>query len=304
MSVAAVSTRRIEANGQVFAVDEAGEGDAVALCLHGFPECRYSWRFQLPALAAAGWRAVAPDLRGYGGSSRPEARDAYRIEHLVADAAALFDACGARRRLLIGHDWGAMIAWSFAMQRTRPLDGLVVMNVPHPAVFRHVLRHSWAQRRRSWYVAFFQLPRLPEALLTAGRARAVAQAFSGMAVNKSAFPPDVLEHYRRNALLPGAMTAMLNYYRANFAGLSKDASAAPMIDVPTLMIWGEEDTALGLELTEGYGPYVADFTLERLPGVSHWVQQEAPDAVNARLLAWLGRRGLVDEAGADAAGAG
>ena len=291
MSAVAISTRRIEANGQSFAVDEAGEGDAVALCLHGFPECRYSWRFQLPALAAAGWRVVAPDLRGYGGSSRPGNRDAYRIEHLVADAAALFDACGARRRLLVGHDWGAMIAWTFAMQRTRPLDGLVVMNVPHPAVFRHVLRHSWAQRRRSWYVAFFQLPLLPEALLTAGRARAVAQSFRGMAVDKSAFPPDVLERYRRNALLPGAMTAMLNYYRANLAGLS-DAAPTPKIEVPTLMVWGEEDTALGLELTEGYGPYVADFTLERLPGVSHWVQQEAPEAVNARLLAWLGRHGL------------
>ena len=291
MSTAAVSTRRIEANGQIFTVDEAGEGDAVALCLHGFPECRYSWRFQLPALAAAGWRAVAPDLRGYGDSSRPKERDAYRMEHLVADAAALFDACGARRRLLVGHDWGAMIAWTFAMQRTRPLDGLVVMNVPHPAVFRHVLRHSWAQRRRSWYVAFFQLPFLPEALLTAGRARAVAQSFRGMAVNKSAFPPDVLERYRRNALLPGAMTAMLNYYRANLAGLS-DAAPTPKIEVPTLMVWGEEDTALGLELTEGYGPYVADFTLERLPGVSHWVQQEAPEAVNARRLAWLGRHGL------------
>ncbi len=296
MSAAAVATRRIQANGQTFAVDEAGGGDAVALCLHGFPECRFSWRFQLPVLAKAGWRAVAPDLRGYGDSSRPADRDAYRMEHLVADAALLFDACGARRRLLVGHDWGAMVAWHFAMQRTRPLDGLVVMNVPHPAVFRHVLRHSWAQRRRSWYVAFFQLPRLPEALLTAGRARAVAQSFRGMAVNKAAFPPDVLERYRRNALLPGAMTAMLNYYRANFAGLSNDAAPTPKIEVPTLMVWGEEDAALGLELTEGYEPHVADFTLERLPGVSHWVQQEAPEAVNARLLAWLGRRGLAGAA--------
>ena len=295
--MAAISTRRVEANGQSFAVDEAGEGDAVALCLHGFPESRFSWRFQLPALAAAGWRTVAPDLRGYGDSSRPASRDAYRIEHLVADAAALFDALGARRRLLVGHDWGAMVAWTFAIQRTRPLDGLVVMNVPHPAVFRHVLRHSWAQRGRSWYVGFFQLPWLPEALLTAGRARAVAQSFHGMAVDKAAFPPDVLEHYRQNALRPGAMTAMLNYYRANFAGFSKAAVPSPIIEVPTLMIWGEEDTALGLELTEGYEPYVADFTLERLPGVSHWVQQEAPDAVNARLLAWLGRRGLANPAG-------
>ena len=292
MSKAAISTRRIEANGQVFAVDEAGEGDAVALCLHGFPESRFSWRFQLPALAAAGWRAVAPDLRGYGDSSRPLEREAYRLEHLVSDVAALFDACGARRRLLVGHDWGALIAWSFAMQRIRPLDGLVIMNVPHPAVFRRVIRHSWAQRRRSWYVGLFQLPWFPEALLTAGRAGAVGRAFSGMAINKSAFPPEVLEHYRQNAMVPGAMTAMLNYYRANFAMLSDDRTPAPLIETPTLMIWGEEDTALGLELTEVYAPYVNDFTLERLPGVSHWVQQEAPAAVNERLLAWLERKSL------------
>ncbi len=292
MDAAAVSTRRIEANGQTFTIDEAGEGDAVALCLHGFPESRFSWRFQLPVLAGAGWRAVAPDLRGYGDSSRPQERAAYRMKHLVADATALFDACGARRRLLVAHDWGALIAWTFAMQRARPLDGLVIMNVPHPAVFRRVLRHSWAQRRRSWYVAFFQIPWLPEVLLTAGHARAVARAFRGMAVDKSAFPPAVLEHYRRNALAPGAMTAMLNYYRANIAGLTGDRAATPLIEAPTLMIWGEEDTALGLELTEGYEPYVADLTLERLPGVSHWVQQEAPAAVNARLLAWLDRKGL------------
>ncbi len=286
-----ISTRRIEANGLSFTVDEAGKGDAVALCLHGFPESRYSWRHQLPALAQAGWRAVAPDLRGYGDSDRPRGREAYRLEHLVADAAALFDALGARRRLLVGHDWGAMIAWTFAMQQARPLDALVVMNVPHPAVFAHAMRHSWAQRRRSWYMAAFQLPWLPEAVMTARRAEGVAQAFLGMAADKAAFPPQVLEVYRANALKPGAMKAMIDYYRANI-GRRGPAPPWPRIDTQTLMIWGEADTALGLELTEGYGPLVADFTLERLPGVSHWVQQEAPDAVNARLTGWLAARGL------------
>ncbi len=280
-----ITTRRIQANGLSFAVDEAGDGDAVALCLHGFPESRFSWRHQLPALASAGWRAVAPDLRGYGDSDKPYGKEAYRLDHLVADAAALFDALGARRRLLIGHDWGAMVAWSFALRQARPLDGLVVMNVPHPTVFRHALRHSWVQRRRSWYMAAFQLPWLPEAILTAWGAWGVGQAIRGMAVDKPAFPPQVLNVYRRNACRPGAMTAMINYYRANMAGLG-DGEAAPMIQTPTLMIWGEQDKALGLELTEGYGPLVSDFTLERLPGVSHWVQQEAPAQVNARLLAW------------------
>lgn len=287
-----ITTRTIQANGLTFTVDEAGEGPDIALLLHGFPESRFSWRHQLQPLAELGWHAVAPDLRGYGATTRPQGVAAYKLHHLVADAAALFDGLGARRRLLIAHDWGALIAWSFAITQARPLDGLVIMNVPHPAVFRHVLQRSWAQRRRSWYVAFFQLPWLPEKMLTARGARAIAGAFRGMAVDKSAFPRAVTDHYRANALQPGAMTAMLNYYRANASGLLRAPGQVPVITVPTLMIWGEADTALGLELTEGYGPYVSDFTLERLPRVSHWVQQEAPERVNAKLKHWLLAKGL------------
>ena len=278
--------QRISANGLSFAYDEAGEGPDVALCLHGFPESRYSWRYQLPVLAEAGWHAVAPDMRGYGDTSRPQGRAAYKMNTLVEDVAALFDAFGARRRLLIAHDWGALIAWSFAIAKRQPLDGLVIMNVPHPAVFARVLRGSLAQLRKSWYVFFFQLPLLPETMLGARGARAVGEAFRGMAVNKAAFPDEVLAHYRQNAMQPGALTAMVNYYRANFLSLAQVQDAAP-IEVPVLMVWGEEDTALGLELTEGYAPYVRDFTLARLPGVSHWVQQEAPDLVNARMLDWM-----------------
>ena len=262
------------------------------MCLHGFPDSRFSWRYQLPALAELGWHAVAPDLRGYGETTRPASRHAYRMAHLVADVAALFDALGARRRLLVAHDWGALIAWQFAMERVRALDGLVIMNVPHPAVFRQVLRRSPRQWARSWYVLFFQLPGLPEALLRAGGARAVGEAFRGMAVDKAAFPPDVLAHYKAAALQPGALTAMINYYRANFADLLRTAPAS-RIEAPTLMVWGEQDTALGLELTEGYAPYVADFTLRRLQGVSHWVQQEAPVRVNEVLTGWMRQKSLV-----------
>jgi epoxide hydrolase 4 len=290
-SKTSINTHKVTANGLTFTVDEAGTGDDIALCLHGFPESRFSWRHQLPLLASAGWHAVAPDLRGYGDSDRPLDREAYTIDHLVADAAALFDAFSARRRLLVAHDWGALIAWVFAIRKTQHLDGLVIMNVPHPDVFRKVLRHSWAQRKRSWYVAFFQLPWLPELVLTASGARAVRNAFLGMAGDKSAFPPEVLDHYCSNALKPGAMTAMINYYRANFLEFGKAPQSPPKIDVPTLMIWGEKDSALGLELTEGYESYVSDFALRRLSGVSHWVQQEAPDTVNGHLLGWLTSKG-------------
>jgi pimeloyl-ACP methyl ester carboxylesterase len=286
------TTREITANGLRFAVDEAGEGDRIALCLHGFPESRHSWRYQLPMLAQAGWHAVAPDMRGYGDSDRPPEQSAYAMDRLIEDAAALFDAYGARQRLLIAHDWGALIAWTFALRKTRALDGLVIMNVPHPAVFRDVWQRSWDQKAKSWYVAFFQIPWLPERMLTANKARAVGEMFRGMAVDKTAFPDDVLDRYRQNALKPGAMTAMINYYRANLRVLADRNTPAPMIETPTLMIWGEADAALSIENTRGYENLVRDFTLERLPRVSHWVQQEAPDVVNARLASWLARKGL------------
>ena len=280
----------LRANGLDFACDEAGEGTDVALCLHGFPESRFSWRYQLPFLAAQGWRAVAPDLRGYGGSSRPIGKSAYHIDHLVDDVVGMFDALKPRRKLLVAHDWGAVIAWVVAMRRAVDLDGLVIMNVPHPTVFADLIRHYWPQRLKSWYVAFFQIPWLPEVMLRQNRAEGIAKAFLNMAIDKGAFPPDVLEHYRQNALIPGALTAMINYYRANLGIL--DEKGTP-IDVPTLMLWGEEDTALDVKLTEGYGPHVRDFTLRRFPGVSHWVQQEAPGPVNAAMLAWLRLKGLV-----------
>ncbi|MDB5471189.1 MAG: epoxide hydrolase [Caulobacter sp.] len=288
-----IRTRQIEANGLTFTIDECGEGDNVALCLHGFPESRFSWRYQLPLLARLGWRVVAPDLRGYGDSSRPKGKEAYRLPHLLDDVQAIYDALGAKKRLLVAHDWGALIAWAFAIEQRRPLEGLVIMNVPHPVIFQEVYKTSAAQRKKSWYAVFFQLPWLPEWALTRDGARLTGEAFSGMAVDKSRFPEEVLAHYRANALKPGAMTAMVNYYRANTGELNRWTRAdCPVIDTPTLMVWGEEDTALGLELTEGYEGLVRDLTLNRLPGVSHWVQQEAPEAVNERLEAWLKAKAL------------
>lgn len=280
-------TCALAANGLTFAVDCAGEGDTVALLLHGFPECRQSWRAQLPALAELGWRAVAPDLRGYGDSARPTDLEAYRIERLAEDVAALFEALGAKRRILIGHDWGGAIAWHAALAG-QPLDGLVILNAPHPARFRQALQ-TWDQRRRSWYMAFFLLPWLPELLLTRGQGRPLMR---DLARQSRHFPPDLLETMRRNVIAPGAATAMLNYYRANMLRLGTSARASAPLRVPTLLIWGEEDVYLSPTLASGLEPYVADLTVERLPGVSHWVQQNAPDAVNAIIAGWARQRGL------------
>ncbi len=284
----AITTRTVEANGFRFAVDEAGQGDHLALCLHGFPESRFSWRYQLPLLAELGYRAWAPDLRGYGETEpKPKAVSAYLIDRLMEDVAALIDASGAKSVTLIGHDWGAGLAWTFAANAPRPLRQLVIMNVPHPAVMAVHLRKSWAQLKKSWYMFFFQIPGIPEWVTTANDGRAIRQAFHGMAVDKSNFGPEVLDRYARDARRPGAMTGMINWYRAAFRLQGKLAGPWPIIEAPTLIVWGEADAALGVELLDGTDAYVRDLTIRRLPGVSHWVQQEAPQQVNAILRAWL-----------------
>lgn len=291
MSGTGIGTAYIEANGLAFEVDMCGEGNKLALLLHGFPESKFSWRHQMPVLAELGYTTWAPNLRGYGGTSRPRGKEHYRIEHLLDDVAGLVDAARARGITgpvtLVAHDWGGIVAWTFALRKVRPLERFIVMNLPHPALFATRGR-TWAQLKKSWYVFFFQIPWLPEKLFLARNAHAIAQAFYGMAVDKSRFPDEVLDHYRRNAQLPGAMTAMINYYRALMQGEKPtEWTNPPQLDTPTLMIWGEEDAALGKELTYGTEELVDDFTIRYLPQVSHWVQQEAPEAVNAMIRAWI-----------------
>jgi pimeloyl-ACP methyl ester carboxylesterase len=286
---AEIRHERVAANGLDFHVAAAGVGDRLALCLHGFPENWYSWRHQLPLLARQGYRAWAPDLRGYGETQRPGRIQDYALEHLLDDVAGLIDASGARETLLIGHDWGAAIAWFFALRGLRPLERLVIMNVPHPALMQKSMRR-FSQLRRSWYILFFQLPWLPEKLLGARGARAVGDVILRSAVDRSRFPEEVLAVYREAALRPGALTAMLNYYRAllRSGGRIRERRLGwPPIEVPTLFLWGEEDVALAKHTTYGTDAFVKDLTLRYLPGVSHWVQQEAPESVNAMLEAWL-----------------
>lgn len=287
---AAIETIRIAANNLNFAVDTCGTGRNLALCLHGFPECKFSWRHQLPLLAALGYTAWAPDLRGYGTTSRPTGIAAYRISELLRDIAGLIDAARAHGIdgdiVLIGHDWGGALGWFFVLNAIRPVDRFIVMNLPHPDLFARGLR-TLRQLRRSWYIFWFQLPWLPERILAADNAAWIARAFRGMAVDKSRFPDEVLAVYRANALIPGALTAMINWYRANFRNPFRTLAPAKPLRVPTLMLWGEQDAALGRELTSGTAELVDDFTLRYLPGVSHWVQQEAPETVNAMIAAWL-----------------
>jgi len=283
----AIQYQIVRANGIDFNVAMAGSGERLALCLHGFPESSFSWRYQMPLLARLGYRVWAPDLRGYGRSSRPKGVEAYALEELQEDVASLIEAAGAKHVVLIGHDWGALIAWYYAMFGLPPISKLIIMNVPHPALAEQGLR-TWRQLVKSWYIFFFQLPKIPEWLLARNSCEAIGRAFRRMAVDKSRFPDEVLRVYQDAAAQPGALTAMVNYYRALLRSLRRNRlRGTPRIDTPTLMIWGEADAALGKELTYGTGEYVSHLTLRYLPNVSHWVQQEAPETVNAMMEAWL-----------------
>ena len=281
----------VSANGLSFEVLTCGEGDTLALCLHGFPEVAQSWREQMLTLAHLGYRVWAPNQRGYGRSSRPPRVDDYAIEHLMADVAGLIDASGARRVVLLGHDWGAIVAWCFAARGLRPLAKLVIINVPHPVCFARALRRRPGQMLRSWYAAFFQLPRLPEWLLGRNGAQPVVEMIRRSSTASARFPQDLLEATRTNAAQPGALKAMIDWYRAFLrgGGLRRQLRQGfPMIEVPTLMLWGEKDVALAKYTTDGTEEFVRDLRLRFLPGVSHWVQQDATETCNEALRAFLG----------------
>jgi epoxide hydrolase 4 len=260
---------------------EAGEGPLVVL-LHGFPEFWYGWRAQIPALAAAGFHVVAPDMRGYNLSSRPSGVAAYDMQHLTRDVSDLIHERGAQRAMLAGHDWGAAVAWATAFTRPDVVERLAILNVPHPRQLLQGLRTA-RQLRRSWYMFFFQLPWLPERLLAHNRWQGFRDNFEHDA-RPGAFSPADIERYVEAWGRAGAGTAMLNYYRAAFRRTPGQAAAGirPIV-APTLVIWGERDRHLGAELAEPQRRDVPALDrVERLDA-SHWVQHDRPETVN-RLL--------------------
>lgn len=261
-----------------------GEGELVLL-LHGFPEFWYSWRHQIPELAE-NFQVVALDLRGYNDSEKPQAKSAYAITELVKDIEGVIKGLGYERCILVGHDWGGMLAWQFADAYPKMVEKLIVMNCPHPAKFAQALKNNAQQMLRSWYIAFFQLPWLPEFLLQLDEYQMIASAFVDTATNKNAFTPQDLRVYKDAAAKPGALTAMINYYRCNLENPSTQTEWT-VIDVPTMLIWGENDTALGKELTYDMQIYVRDFQLHYIPNSGHWIQQEQPELVNQYLREFL-----------------
>lgn len=260
-----------------------GEGPLM-LMLHGFPEFWYSWRHQIPEFAKD-FKVVALDLRGYNDSDKPADQSAYVMAEFIKDVEGVIKGLGYDHCVLVGHDWGGAIAWNFAYAHPEMVERLIVLNLPHPAKFASGLRTP-QQLLRSSYIFFFQLPFIPELLLQSSDYQAIETAFTGMAVNKSTFSKEDLQAYKDAAAKPGAMTAMLNYYRNIFQQgmLSGDWG---ILEIPTLMIWGENDTALGKELTYGTQAYVRNFQIKYIPNCSHWVQQEQPQLVNQYMREFL-----------------
>lgn len=267
---------------------EAGEGPLVVL-LHGFPEFWYAWRRQIPALAQAGFHVVAPDMRGYNISEKPIGIDRYRMEELTADVAALIRHVGAPYAAIVGHDWGGVVAWQMPLHHPELVDRLAVLNAPHPGALLRELR-TLQQFRKSWYVFFFQLPWLPEFALRSGDYAALRAIFGRQPASPDAYTPDDIERYIQAAAQPGALSAALNYYRALGRRSPRQIARQPgQIDVPTLLIWGEQDITLGLPLTENLHGWVPNLRVERIPEASHWVQADVPERVNALLVDFLHR---------------
>jgi epoxide hydrolase 4 len=266
-----------------------GEGDLM-LMLHGFPEFWYSWRHQIPEFAQ-NYKVVAIDLRGYNDSDKPADPKAYGMSTLIADIEGVIIGLGYDRCTLVGHDWGGAIAWSFAYAHPEMCDRLIVLNLPHPAKFASGLMTP-QQLLKSWYIFFFQIPVLPELLLQANDYQLIAKAFTDMAIDKTAFTTADLEAYKDAAAKRGALTAMVNYYRNALQPGAKRQWGK--LEVPTLLIWGEQDLALGIELTYGTEEYVEDLTIRYIPNCSHWVQQEKPQLVNQYMREFLAEERVIE----------
>jgi len=274
---------------ELHAVVAGPEEGPLALLLHGFPECWYSWRHQIPVLARAGYRFVVPDQRGYNLSEKPRGVGSYQIDHLTADSLGLIGALGHERATVIAHDWGGAVAWRLAMDYPRAVERLVILNAPHPVAFAQALATDWSQRLKSWYIAFFQVPWLPEALLSLSPLASARLFFRATAVRRAAFSEADLEVMAAALAQPGALSAMIDWYRAAFR--YRPARRARPIEAPTLLLWAEQDVALGRSLTQGLERWVPDLEIHYIAGCGHWVQNEAPAEVNARLLDFLGAGG-------------
>jgi pimeloyl-ACP methyl ester carboxylesterase len=266
------------------------ENDKLVILLHGFPEFWYSWRHQLPALGRK-FHVVAPDMRGYNLSDKPSRVEDYRMELLVEDVIGLIQHFDASKAAIVGHDWGAGVAWAVAKEHPEQVASLAVMQVPPAAVWRK--NSSVRQLLRSWYMFFFQLPKLPEWAISRKDFSGIDRTFRERVVRKGTFSESDIEHYKQAMRQPGALTAGINYYRANvgrimFRADDDESKEDRRISVPTLFIFAEQDFAIIPRTVRGVENYVSGPYHEvRIPDSGHWVQNEAVNEVNAALIEFL-----------------
>ena len=284
-----VTERSIDVGGGVtLHLCELGQGPLVLL-LHGFPDCSYTWRHQLPALADKGFHAVAPDLRGYDGSSRPKGVPAYSVRALAGDVAGLVTALGAEQADVVGHDWGGAVAWSFAMLHPKRLRRLAILNAPHPVTFRRHLR-SLQQLKRSWYIFAFQLPVMPEMGLARNDFASLRAVFRTASVRPGAFTDEDIERHVDALRPPGALTAAINYYRAVFRNVGPKTLGPRRIEHPVLVLWGDQDRFLGTELAEPGSEWTPNSRVRHVPDAGHWIQHDVPELANDELVRFFGGR--------------
>jgi pimeloyl-ACP methyl ester carboxylesterase len=273
----------INTNGLQLHYVTQGEGPLM-LMLHGFPEFWYSWRHQIPVFAQ-NYQVVALDLRGYNDSDKPEAQSAYVMSEFLQDVVGVIQGLGYTTCTLVAHDWGGVIAWNFAYAYPEMVENLIILNLPHPAKLTEGLRTP-QQLLRSAYMFWFQIPNWPELQLRKDNYVAIGAIFSGTAFNKNAFTELDINAYQDAAAKPGALTAMLNYYRNIFPQILFGKNW-DILSVPTLIIWGEQDTALGKELTYGTEAYVKNLQIKYVTNSGHWVQQEQPETVTQYMREFL-----------------
>ena len=272
---------------------EIGQGPLVIL-LHGFPEFWYSWRHQLPALAEAGFRVVAPDMRGYAQSEAPKEVSSYQLDILADDIVSLVHHLGEERAHIVGHDWGAIVAWHIAMWHPACVQRLAILNVPHPKRFEENIYRSPRQLLKSWYVFAFQLPWLPEFCFAFANFLALRLLLRHDPARADAFGPEAIAQYT-NAFSDSAhIRGPINYYRAAFRSSLREPLDVQVIRSPTLVIWGIKDRFLETFLAEPNPSDVPDCRVEYLDA-SHWVQVDAAEEVNRLLSEFLLRRDDVDQ---------
>jgi pimeloyl-ACP methyl ester carboxylesterase len=272
---------RVAVNGIELHAVAAGPADGkLAILLHGFPEFSYGWRHQIPALAAAGLRIVAPDQRGYNRSDKPAGISAYKLDTLADDVLGLADALGRHHFAVVGHDWGGVVAWHLATRNPERIARAAILNAPHPATLWSYARSHPSQALKSWYVGLFRLPVIPEQALRAGGFWGLRRALRTS--RPGTFTGEDLRRYGEAWAQPGALTAMLNWYRA--LRLSASSTPAARIRVPVRVIWGDRDAFLDSGLAEAGAALCDDAEVIHLPEASHWLHHEEPDRVN-RLLA-------------------